>query len=151
MSLELKERTVLQATIQSLVGISPAALVNASNQVKAYWTRVPENIPLPYLIYSRMPVGGLRNTPHAQDSDSLWRIVVNTANWADIDAYDEFVGKLHRLDPVIPALAGFDGVVPVSYLEEHSPVTATTQPQNTTVFEVGGIYRLRLYFGETEV
>lgn len=148
MSLEIKEATVLASTIQSLVGVAPAALLNGSGQVKAYRKRVPENIPLPYLVFTRLPTGGLRNTPHNQDSDSLYQIVVHTANWADLDTYADFVGKLHRLDPVVTALVG---VVPVSYLEEVRPYDNSTQPQNTTVYEVGGIYRLRLYFGETEV
>jgi hypothetical protein len=149
MSLEVKESTVLQATIQSLVGIAPTALKNAGGQVKAYWMRVPENIPLPYLVYSRLPLGGLRNTPHNQDSDSFWRIVVNTADWSQVDSYLSFVGKLHRKDPVIPV--SLTGVLPVSYLEEENPINVTTQPQNITVYEVGGLYRLRLYFGDTEV
>ncbi len=149
MSLEVTESSVLQASIQSLVGQAPAALLNIGGQVKAYWMRVPENIPLPYIVYSRMPMGGLRNTPHNQDSDSVWRIVVNTANWEDVDTYAIFVGKLHRLNPVIPIT--YPDVAAVSYLEEVTPQMATTQPQNTTVYEVGGLYRLRLYFGETEV
>jgi hypothetical protein len=149
MSLEVKETTVLQATIQSLVADAPAALLNTGGSVKAYWRRVPENAPLPYLVYSRTAYGGLRNTPHNQDSDSIWRIVVHTLDWAQVDSYATFVGKLHRLDPVIPV--GFTGVSAVSYLEEVTPVLDTTQPQNNTVFEVGGLYRLRLYFGDTEV
>lgn len=148
MSLIIKEATILQATIQSLVGQAPAALLNAGGQVKAYRTRVSENIPLPYIVYTRLPYGGLRNSPHNQDSDSMWRIVVTTSDWEQVDTYADFIGLLHRTDPITSMFAG---VSPVSYLEALDEVEATTQPQNTTVFEVGGIYRIRLYFGATEV
>lgn len=145
MSLHVTEATVLQATIQSLVASAPSALKNSSNQVKAYWKRVPDNIPLPYVVYSRMPYGGLSRSPHNRHSDSLWRIVVNTANWDDVDTYATFIGLLERLDPVITTATNV--IAPVSYMEETLPVNDTTTPQNNTIFEVGGIYSLRLYFG----
>ncbi len=145
MSLVITEAKVIQKTIQGLVAFAPPALVNSSNQVKAYLKRVPDNIPTPYIVYSRMPYGGLSRSPHNRHSDSMWRVVAVTANWEDVPLYMEFISRLDRLEPDVSTAANV--IAPVSYLEEVLPITDTTQPQNITVFEVGGIYSLRLSFG----
>lgn len=145
MSLIITESLVIQKTIQGLVSFAPPSLVTSGGQVKAYLKRVPDNIPLPYIIYNRMPYGGLSRSPHNRHSDSLWRIVVNTANWAEIQSFAEFISRLDRLTPDVSTATNV--IAPVSYLEEITPVGDTTQPQNVTIFEVGGIYSLRLSFG----
>lgn len=145
MSLITTESRVLQKTIQSLAASAPAALKNSSDAVKAYWKRVPDNIPLPYLVYTRQNYGGLSTTPHNRHSDSLWKIVIHTANWEDVGVYADFVSLLDRLLPDVSTAVNVRA--PVSYLEEIIPVQDTTQPQNVTIYEVGGIYSLRLDFG----
>jgi hypothetical protein len=148
MSLQVTEAKILQKTIQGLVSYAPAALLNTEGKVKAYWKRVPDNISSPYVVYSRMPSGGLSRSPHNRDSNSLWRIVTTTANWEDVGIYATFMGRLDRLMPDVSTASNVRAAV--SYIEEILPIEETIQPQNNTVFEVGGIYSLRLDFGSNQ-
>lgn len=142
MSLQVIESKVIFMTLQSLLAYAPADLLNSAGQVKAYHKAVPEDVALPYIVYSRI-AGGNKNDSYRSHSDSLYRIVAVTADWENVDTYEEFIYRLHR---TMPLATGLTGVEPFHYFEEIVPVMDTTKPQNITIWQVGGHYKLMLSY-----
>ena len=140
MSLQVWEQKILRASLVSLPAVE--AIVGVGNNARILWEYTPQvgTVTLPYINMINQG-GGYTNDAQRQDSDSLWRIVGNTADMPTAEALATAIGGLHRLDPVVSGVPEVECYV---WITEIMPEFYTQLIQKQPIYEVGGIYRLRL-------
>ncbi len=139
-SLQVIEKNVLRDSLLSLSDVTD--IVGAGNASRILWEYTPQvgSVPLPYINLINQG-GGYANDAQRQDSDSIWRVVGNTSDMPTAEALASAIGQLHRLDPIV---ANVSEAECYTWITEIMPEFYTQLIQKQPVYEVGGIYRLRL-------
>lgn len=122
-------------------------LAGTTNQYKVFWEHVPDSVELPYIVVSHIMGGRRQGTDTSQTySDTVWKIVLHTANMAIAEAGANAIGLLQNRCPVVTSYPLVCGVMPI---QEVMPVFDRYVVQNVPQFMVGGLYRLYLNLGAT--
>ncbi len=120
-------------------------LEGTTDQYKIFWEHVPANVKLPYIVVQHIQGGRMQGTATSQSySDTIWKIVANTANMAQAEAAANLISLLRN---VCPDVSRYTDVTPVTTIQETMPVFDRYLVQNVPQFLVGGLYRLRLNLG----
>ena len=95
----------------------------------------------PYVLFN-FEYGGYTEETQGEDSDSYWRICGVTDDYDQIDPFLSHIERvLHREEPRNPNL---DKCSFVTWIETEEPWVRWNTSQGSTVWEAGGIYRIRL-------
>jgi hypothetical protein len=135
-ALQIIDRDVLTDSLASL----PDVVTLVEDRI--FWEHVDADQPLPYIVISH--IMGKRDT-FVEYSDTTWKVVGVTTDIETAELLALAISQLDRLDPVTTAYVGVCGYI---YIEETLPVFDRYQLQNTPLFQVGGLYRLRLNLGD---
>lgn len=120
-------------------------LQGTPTQHKLFWEHVPDDVEMPYLVVSHIMGGrGQGSASQQAYTDSVWKIVIYTADMSKADDAALLVDLLQNRCPVCTRYAG---VTPVTTLQATMPVFDRRQVQNVPIFAVGGLYRIRLNLG----
>lgn len=121
-------------------------LEGTTDQYKVFWEHVQADIELPYIVVSHIMGGRYQGTRVSQSySDTVWKVVVHTA---DMSRASEFANMIALLGDRCPVVTSYTGVSAVTTIQETMPIFDRYQVQNTPQFMVGGLFRLMLNLGE---
>lgn len=136
--------TALQVIDKDVLVDSLASIPDVVTLVgtKIFWEHADADEELPYIVLTH--IMGRRDLDNSY-SDTTWKIVGVTASMVTAEALANAIGQLDHLDPVTTAYVGVCGYI---YIEETLPIFDRYQLQNNPLFQVGGMYRLRLNLGE---
>jgi len=140
MSLQQTDATVLRETLLDIPDVLP--LVVDGTEYKIFWEHVPEDVDLPYIVMLHL-TGGEDDDAQSRATNTFWTVVGVTADMTTASELDNAIDQLHRKMPV----SSIDGVCGYTWIARQFPVFNRFVVSGKPVFEVGGIYRLRLSIG----
>lgn len=121
-------------------------LAGAPGQYKIFWEHVPDDVELPYISLAHMTGGrGQGTTTNQSYSDTMWKVVVHTADMANADTYANAIALIRDACPVCTSHAG---VSPVTTIQEVIPLFDRYGVQNVPMFVIGALYRMKLNLGD---
>ncbi len=141
-ALQVIDQKVLFDTLKSISEV--ATLVSDGGTPPVYnifWEHVDADQELPYIVMTH--IMGRRDLDNSY-SNTTWKIVGVTAS---ITVALAFANAISKLDHITPITTAFTNLCGYTYIEEILPVFDRFQVQNSPVFMVGGMYRLRLNLG----
>lgn len=104
-----------------------------------HWKDVEDSQALPYIILNHI-TGGYENETDANAVDTYWKAVGVTSDKTEALNFKEAFGNLHRKELVV---TNEPHVTPYSTVREWIPIEDRDVEQQTPVYKIGGIYRLR--------
>lgn len=143
-ALQVLDSSILIATLNSIPEIQ--ALVTWNGVYKVFWEHIEQNIPMPYITVHHI-MGGEDQSTQTRASDTVWKVQATTGDMLTAKNFANAISKLNNMQPVIPVAynsiaAGY------TTIEEDLPIFDRGVVQNSPVFYVGGLYRLRLSITE---
>lgn len=111
---------------------------------RIYWEDVEDTVDLPYIVIAHL-MGGYENETQANAVDSYWKICFYTADKEIALQAKAAMAGLHRKEMVV---TNTPNVFPYSTIREQAPIYERDVAQNVPVYEVGGIYRVRVIMNE---
>lgn len=120
-------------------------LAGSPGEYKVFWEHVIDDVELPYIVVSHMMGGRHQGTTTSQSySDTIWKVVMHTA---DMGLVEDGANAISLLRDQCPVCTSHSGVSPVTTIQEIMPVFDRYQVQNVPQLVVGGLYRLQLNLG----
>lgn len=116
---------------------------DGSGNYKIFWEHVNQEEELPYITLTHLMGGRLKDNHY---SDTTWKVVGHTASMNIAQDFANAISLLDHHDTIVPDQ--YPGVCGYTYIEEYMPIFDRYQVQNTPLFMVGGLYRLRLNLGD---
>lgn len=102
---------------------------------------VPEDVEMPYIVIAHNS-GGEDNETRSRAVDYVWRVACVTASRTTKRLISDAI--FNALHQQMPITTGLTGVVGYTWIEEIIPIVDVLQKQNVQLYQVGGLYRLRL-------
>lgn len=139
MDINLIHIQTLTDTLLDITGL-PAKVLATDGTYKIFWMHVDDAEQLPYITIQPITGGSDSDFVKSEATDMVWEVVGVTANMTTAIEFAELIGKLHRKMPVtdnVPAVG-------YTYITWVMPIHRRKVTQNNPIFEVGGLYRLRL-------
>lgn len=138
MDIDLIHIQTLIDTLKAVPGLE--AKLEWNGVTKIFWLHVDDDVPLPYI--TLQPITGATDGEFikSEASDMVWEVVAVTADMTTALEFAEDIGQIRRAMPVtdnVPAVG-------YTYITKVMPIHRRKSVQNNPIFEVGGLYRLRL-------
>ncbi len=142
-ALQVNEFDVLRDTLKDEVTLTAHVGAGISARIVWEWMNEAGEEDYPYIKCIYMSGGSANDAKGSDDSDSMWKVVGVTASQPETRTLANAINEaLKNVMPITTNVADVESYTPI---QEIMPIYESYKVNNIPIYEVGALFRLRLY------